>query len=189
MLRIYDLIAADPEPSTPEEWDRIVASLRVATGAASELQQEAREPKPRMVDGVGLCSVHCPHYFRDDYTEGCKHGGNGAVAQLTRSMVPCRPWVDATMQHHRDVNESQAAAWKREVDGLRCEFAEERAKNESLHARMDSAGANQGWAPAMPCGHIPAHSRMTCGDMTVARDASGNPRCRPHGGRSPGEVR
>lgn len=193
MLRIHDLIAAEPGPQTEEEWQDVSVSLQHADLEVAALQRQIREQsQPRMVDGIGLCTVHCSHYYPLDGTSR-EHSVTGQCLKVTmgtRSMVPCRPWVDALKLDKTNTEWSAQTLKSRFHDILaRAEHAE--AMNRKLQERIrvmlpDLQHEQPG--DALPCEQM-IDIHHTCGDPTVARDAFGKPRCRPHGGRSPGEAR
>jgi hypothetical protein len=217
LLRIHDLIAAEPEPRKPEDWDRIVAALRRVTGVAGDCQQAARDPQPRMVDGVGLCSVNCP-LFNEHAGYGSVHAGRcgHGDGHPTRSMVPCRPWVGEVVEavtSAADWREKRCEELTNEVDTLRRELAEERAENdvllrravgaegtcadlekhaEELNLKLQEREADAGQFESQPTpAALPCehfHQAEPCGDFTIARNKAGRPLCRAHGGSVPGEV-
>jgi hypothetical protein len=126
--RIGDLVVAGEGPRTSDEWSAILNALN----DVSDLVLEQREaciravatptPQPRMVAGLGECSVHCAHYSPlDGISRMHSHVGYCHLATRgTRSAVPCHPWVE---QREREAlaREQQVHALTIRVDELQAE--------------------------------------------------------------------
>lgn len=229
VLRIHDLIAAEPAPI---DWHDIHCAIDSLKANASRVEDASKKPQPRIVDGIGLCSTTCGLYHPLDGISR-EHSVSGSCVALsagTRVNVPCRPWVDGLLSENlhltqrADHADATATGWKdayttavkelhaalrevqsevvlrgeaqKQIDELRQELSGERAEKAGILARAEHAEvsnrnlslerterieARQGSRRPQPCGARRAGA--PCGELTVARNTSGDPVCRPCGGR------